>query len=437
MSECLNRWILQKVSLVGREGCWDVFLADGKVEQIVPSGSTALSEDYHLLSLEGHLLIPPLVDSHFHLDSVFTYGQPRVNSSGTLKEGIALWKERKNTATEEDVFARAEEYLHWAIAQGIGAIRSHVDVSCPGLPGVRALLALREKYKSQVTIQLVAFPQDGLLSDDDTLPRLREALDLGVDVIGGIPHGEGSYEKGQESVRILCREAADRGLKIDLHCDETDNPASDHLELFCETVTGMKLGNHASGSHLCSLASMEEDKIRRIIGKMAEAGMNAIPNPLINITLQGRGDFYPKRRGLMPIKEMLAAGINVSLGHDCVLDPWYSFGQADMLEVASMACHAGHLTGASEYPLMLEAVTQSGAKTLGLDDYGICEGAPANLVVLGVRDVFSVLRLRPARKYVFRQGQLIARREEQPAEVFFNGEAKKVDFSFPARPLPS
>ncbi|MCC5790193.1 MAG: amidohydrolase family protein [Opitutales bacterium] len=422
--------LLQGASLASREGLWDIVLKGGEIESISASGTKPPSPGTEVFALSGDLVIPPLVDSHFHLDSVFTYGEPRVNASGTLKEGIALWKERKKTATETDVFQRAEKYLHWAIAQGIGAIRSHVDVSCPGLPGVRALVALREKYQDWITIQLVAFPQDGLLSDAETLPRLREALDLGVEVVGGIPHGESTYEKGQESVRVLCREAAERGLRIDLHCDETDDPASDHLELFCDEVARLGLGERAAGSHLCALASMEEEKIKRIIAKMAAVGMNAIPNPLINLTLQGRQDFYPKRRGLMPLKEMLEAGINVSPGHDCVLDPWYSFGQADMLEVASMACHAGHLTGSEEFPQMLQAVTFGGARTLGLAGYGMHEGASADLVVLGAKDVFSALRLRPVRKYVFRKGQLLSRRKEVPAEVCLDGRETVVDFAY-------
>lgn len=400
----------RNVRLLDREGRYDLLWEDGVISVLRPHDPQEKAGD-GVMDGGGNLLLPPFVDSHFHLDSVLTRGQPRLNQSGTLREGIALWKEYKATLTEEDVWQRANRYCAWAVARGIGAIRSHVDVSEPSLAAVRALLQVRREWAGLLDIQLVAFPQDGYLADPETPRRMREALDLGVDVVGGIPHGERTYAEGTESIRQLCALAAERQLPVDIHCDETDDPASRHVETLARETLRHGLEGRVSASHLTSLHSIEAAPAARIIALMAEAGLHAIPNPLINITLQGRYDGYPKRRGLTRIDEMRAAGLNVSLGHDCVADPWYPLGSGDMLAVASMACHAGLLMGPEDFRAMLHAVTGAGARTLGLTHYGLRVGGPADGVLLHARSAEEALRLLPERLWVIRRGRVVGRQE--------------------------
>lgn len=419
-----------QASLPGRSGRFDIAWEKGRITR-VDSAQAAARKDPGMLDVDGCLVTPPFVDSHFHLDSVLSRGRPRGNASGTLREGIALWKEFKATLTEEDVFSRADRYCRWAVSRGIGAIRSHVDVSEEKLIAVKALLKVREAWRDRLDIQLVAFPQDGYLRDEQTGHRMAEALERGVDVVGGIPHGERTAEEGAESIRQLCRLAAEKGLQVDLHCDETDDPWSRHVETLARETIRYGLEGRVSGSHLTSLHSVDAAYARKVIGLMSEAGLHAIPNPLINITLQGRYDDYPKRRGLTRIAEMQEAGINVSLGHDCVLDPWYPLGSGDMLAVASMACHAGLMTRPEDFSAMFAAVTVNGAQTLGLKGYGLAAGCHADLVVLNACSEDEALRLSPERRWVFRRGEVVARQEVARCSQWFSGQEEEISFHFP------
>jgi len=296
------------------------------------------------LDAGGWLLTPPFVDAHFHLDSTLSHGLPRVNASGTLLEGIALWGELKPQLTQNAIVERALRYCDWAVAQGLLAIRSHVDVCDPRLLAVEALLHVKQRVAPYLDLQLVAFPQDGVLRSAGALALLRRALDLGVEVVGGIPHFERTMAEGAESVRLLCELAAERGLPVDMHCDESDDPLSRHVETLAFQAQRLGLQGRVTGSHLTSMHSMDSCCVSKLLPLMAEAGLHVGANPLINITLQGRHDGYPRRRGMTRVPELLAAGINVGFGHDCVLDRWYALGSADMLEVASMGLHVAQMT---------------------------------------------------------------------------------------------
>src|SRR6201994_4951027 len=293
---------------------------------------------------KGKLLSSPFVDSHFHLDAALSLGLPRLNRSGTLLEGIALWGELKLELTHEAVAARALAYCDMAVAQGLLAVRSHVDVCDDRLLAVEALLAVKKQVKPYLDLQLVAFPQDGYLRSPTAANNLARALDLGVDVVGGIPHFERTMAEGAASVKQLAEIAAERGLPIDLHCDESDDPLSRHIETLAAEAGRLGLGARATASHATSMHSMDNYYVSKLIPLIAESGINVVANPLINITLQGRHDTYPRRRGLTRIPELRAAGVNVALGQDCVMDPWYGLGHADMLDVAHMAVHAVPMT---------------------------------------------------------------------------------------------
>ena len=409
----------------GRTG-QDLRIAAGHIEAIaaalpVPAGA-------QVIDAMGLLLSPPFVDSHFHMDATLSHGLPRVNQSGTLLEGIALWGELKPLLTQEALVERAMQYCDWAVAKGLLAIRSHVDVCDDRLLAVEALLHVKERVKPYLDMQLVAFPQDGLLRSPTALANLTRALDMGVDVVGGIPHFERSMSEGAQSVRILCELAAERGLRVDMHCDESDDPLSRHIETLAFHTQRLGLHGRVTGSHLTSMHSMDNYYVSKLLPLMREAQVHAVANPLINITLQGRHDTYPKRRGMTRVPELLAAGINVGFGHDCVMDPWYSLGSADMLEVAHMGLHVAQMTSQAQMRACFDAVTVNNARLMGLAAYGIEVGHPADFVLLQARDPVEAIRLRAARLMVVRRGQVIAQCAPSEAALALPERPRSVDW---------
>ncbi|MFS8841634.1 amidohydrolase family protein [Synechococcus sp. W55.2] len=381
------------------------------------------------IDVSNRLVSPPFVDAHFHMDATLTYGIPRVNQSGTLLEGIALWGELKPLLTPEAVIERALTYCDWAVARGILAIRTHVDVCDPNLLAVRALLEVKQKVAPYLDLQLVAFPQDGYYRSPGAVQLLEKALDLGVEVVGGIPHFERTMAEGAASVRALCEIAAARGLRVDLHCDETDDPLSRHVETLAYETLRLGLQGRVAGSHLTSMHSMDNYYVSKLIPLMAEAELGVIANPLVNMVIQGRHDTYPKRRGLTRVPELMAAGLTVAFGHDCVMDPWYPLGSGNMLEVAHMAIHAAHLTGYEQMRQCFLAVTENPARILGLEGYGLEPGCYADLVVLQAADAVEAIRLKPACLYVFRRGRLIAQTPPVVAQLHLPERPTQVEFS--------
>jgi cytosine deaminase len=375
----------------------------------------------------GRLVSPPLVDCHFHMDATLSLGIPRLNRSGTLLEGIALWGELKPLLTVEAVVERALRYCDLAVAQGLLAIRSHVDVCDDKLTGVDALLEVKKKVAPYIDLQLVAFPQDGYFRSPTAAANLERALDRGVDIVGGIPHFERTMEDGAESLRVLCRLAADRGLMVDIHCDETDDPMSRHIETLTAETQRLGLAGRVAGSHLTSMHSMDNYYVSKLLPLMAEAGVQAIANPLINIVLQGRHDTYPKRRGQTRVPELRAHGINVAFGQDCAMDPWYSLGSGDMLEVAHMGLHVGQLTSREAMRFCFDAVTKHPAKIMNLEGYGLEVGCNADMVVLQAADPIEAIRLKARRLAVIRRGKVIAEMPPQVTKLDLQGRPASVD----------
>ncbi len=413
----------------GRQG-QDLLVQDGRIAAIGPA--LAAPEGVEVVECQGQLLSPPFVDAHFHLDATLSYGLPRVNASGTLLEGIALWGELKPRLTQEALVERALRYCDWAVAKGLLAIRSHVDVCDPRLLAVEALLHVRERVRPYLDLQLVAFPQDGLLRAPGAFEQLKRALDMGIDVVGGIPHFERTMADGAASVKQLCELAAERGLRVDMHCDESDDPLSRHVETLASETRRLGLQGRVTGSHLTSMHSMDNYYVSKLIPLMVEAGLHAVANPLINITLQGRHDSYPKRRGMTRVPELMAAGVNVGFGHDCVLDPWYSLGSGDMLEVAAMGLHVAQLTSQAGMRACFDAVTFNNARILGLDGYGLAPGCHADFVLLQARDPIEAIRLRAQRLLVVRRGQVLSRMAPAQARLSLPGRAEAtVDWRLP------
>lgn len=392
----------------GRVGM-NLGIQHGKIVAVEPElAATA----HQTIDAEGMLVIPPFVDPHFHLDATLSLGRPRLNQSGTLLEGIKLWGELRAEQTIAEITNRALKYCDLAVSQGLLAVRTHVDICDDELKAVHALIDVQATVKDYLDLQLVAFPQDGFFRSPNAQKNLNRALDLGVNVVGGIPHFERTMEAGTQSVQALCLIAAKRGLPVDMHCDETDDPLSRHIETLAFEAQRLGL-QQVVGSHLTSMHSMDNYYVSKLLPLIAEAGVAVVANPLINITLQGRHDSYPKRRGLTRVKEMREYGIGIAFGSDCMMDPWYPLGTADMLEVASMGLHVGQLTSQEEIRWCLDAVTELPASILGLQDYGLAPGCNADLVILQANSPLEALRIKPPRLCVVRRGKIIAQTPKQ------------------------
>ena len=407
----------------GRSGI-DIGCNKGEIVAL-ENGISAETKD--TIDAKGWLVAPPFVDPHFHMDATLSLGNPRMNVSGTLLEGIALWGELKKLQSIEDIVERALKYCDLATSMGIGAIRSHVDTCDDELKGVQALLEVREQVKDYIDLQLVAFPQDGVLRDPTALENTIRALDMGVDIVGGIPHFERTMQQGADSVKLLCELAAERGLMVDMHCDESDDPLSRHIETLAYETKRLGLQGRVAGSHLTSMHSMDNYYVSKLIPLIVEAEVHAIPNPLINIMLQGRHDIYPKRRGQTRVRELRDAGITVGFGSDCVMDPWYSLGRADMLDVAFMGLHVGQLSSREDMAWCFQAVTENSAKIMGLDGYGIAVGCNANFNILQAQNSIEAVRLRAHRINIIRQGRVIASNGAISTDLFLEGRPQKVD----------
>lgn len=420
------------MDLVIRHAC----LPDGRRDidiaidgaRIVDVGPGLPARGAREIDAHGDLVTPPFVDAHFHMDATLSYGLPRVNASGTLLEGIALWGELKPQLTQDALVERALRYCDWAVARGLLAIRTHVDVCDERLLAVEALLEVRRRVAPYIDMQLVAFPQDGLLRSPGAFDNLKRAIAMGVDVVGGIPHFERTMAEGAESVRLLCEYAAGQGLRVDMHCDETDDPLSRHIETLAFETQRLGLQGRVAGSHLTSMHSMDNYYVSKLLPLIAGSGVAAIANPLINITLQGRHDTYPKRRGMTRVPELLAAGVPVAFGHDCVLDPWYGLGSGDMLEVAHMGLHVAQMTGREAMHQCFLAVTETPARILGLEGYGIAPGCHADLVLLDAGGTVEAIRLRAARRLVLRRGRVVAEAPPATSRLHLDGRPGEVDF---------
>ena len=417
--------LVKNASLPDDRTHMSVAVQDGIIVEVAPGLDAPAHE---VIDAQGFLLSPPFVDAHFHMDACLSYGLPRVNESGTLLEGIAVWGELKPLLTHEALIERALAYCDWAVAKGLLAIRSHVDTSEPSLLPVEALLEVKRRVAPYIDLQLVAFPQDGVLRSPGGVDNLKRALNLGVDVVGGIPHFERTMAEGAASVRLLCELAAERGKLVDMHCDESDDPLSRHIETLAFEAQRLGLQGRVNGSHCTSMHSMDNYYVSKLLPLIAESGVSMIANPLINITLQGRHDSYPKRRGMTRVPELMAAGVNVAFGHDCVMDPWYGMGSGDMLEVAHMGLHVAQMTSQKGIRACFDAVTVNAAKVMHLQGYGLAPGCDASFVLLQARDAVEAIRLRANRLKVWRKGTLVAETAEVVARLLLPQRAPATRF---------
>jgi len=418
------QWI-NNVRLPWREGLWQIEIQQGKIARVAPQPQNIAGGA--ALDAEGGLAYPPFIEPHIHLDTTQTAGEPAWNQSGTLFEGIERWAERKALLTHEDVKQRARQTLKWQIANGIQHVRTHIDVSDPTLTALKAMLEVKQEMAPWVEIQLVAFPQEGILSYPDGEALLEQALQLGADVVGAIPHFEFTREYGIESLHKTFALAQKYQRMVDVHCDEIDDEQSRFVETVAALAHREKMGARVTASHTTAMHSYNGAYTSRLFRLLKLSGINFVANPLVNIHLQGRFDSYPKRRGITRVKEMLEADINVCFGHDDVYDPWYPLGTASMLQVLHMGLHVCQLMGYDQLDSGIELITTNSARALQLQDYGIQSGNSANLVILPADSGFDALRRQVPVRYSIRHGKVIA--ETVPAATTIHlAESEKVDF---------
>jgi cytosine/creatinine deaminase len=394
----------------------DIGIQDGVITAIEPN---LVAESRQIIDAQNQWISPPFVESHIHLDSVLTAGNPRWNQSGTLFEGIEIWRDYKQSLTLDEVKTRAIAALQLQAQQGVLYVRTHADVSEKNLIALQALLEVREAVKPWITLQVVAFPQDGIYGNPDNERLLEEALDRGADAVGGIPHYEMTREDGVKSVHRIFELAQKYDRLIDIHCDEIDDDQSRFLEVVAACALRSDYGDRTTASHTTAFGSYNNAYALKLMGLLKRSRLNFVSNPLINITLQARTDTYPKRRGITRVKELWQAGLNVSLGHDCIQDPWYSLGTGNLLDVAAMAVHVCQMTGMDEIQACYEMVTWNGAKTLGRSDYGLQVGNPANVIVLDGESPYDLIRRRSSVRAVVSRGRLLA--QTQPPVVQWLG----------------
>ncbi|PUX09440.1 cytosine deaminase [Cronobacter malonaticus] len=396
-----------------REGWFTLVLDDGIIKAITPQTAMQAPNEGDL-DAQGGLVIPPLVEPHIHLDATLTAGEPEWNMSGTLFEGIERWGQRKATITHEDTKRRAHATIGMLRDHGIQHVRTHVDVTDPTLAALKAMLEVKEEARHLIDLQIVAFPQEGIESFPQGRALMEQAVEMGADVVGGIPHFENTREQGVSSVKFLMDLAERTGCLVDVHCDETDDAQSRFLEVLAEETRVRGMGARVTASHTVAMGSYDNAYCSKLFRLLKRAGLSFVSCPTESIHLQGRFDTWPKRRGVTRVAELDRAGLNVCFGQDSIKDPWYPLGNGNILRVLDAGLHICQMMGYEDLKRSLDFVTDNSARAMNLgDNYGLCEGRPANLVVLDAPDDYEVVRRQANARYSVRHGKVILRREPE------------------------
>ncbi|MDK2799231.1 MAG: cytosine/creatinine deaminase [Clostridiales bacterium] len=421
--------IVKNVRRQGQDGLWEILIRDHKIVQIARQVRQTNDIEKNIIDAEGGIALPPFIDPHIHLDTTLTAGEPQWNLTGTLFEGIERWAERKKMLSKEDVKERAKKALEWQIANGVQYVRTHVDVTDPALTALEAMLEVKEEISKWITLQIVAFPQEGIISYPNGLELLEQSLKMGADAVGAIPHFEFTREYGVKSIEKVFELAVKYDKLIDIHCDEIDDEQSRFVEVLAAKAYEYEMGSRVTASHTTAMHSYNNAYAYKLFRVLKLSGINFVANPLVNVHLQGRFDTYPKRRGVTRVKELLQAGMNVCFGHDDIFDPWYPLGTANMLQVLHMGLHACQMMGYEEIKNAIHLITDNSARTLHiLDEYGIEEGKPANFIILPAEDEYDAVRRQVPVRYSIRNGSIIAETKPSKTTINLDGQIKNINF---------
>ncbi|MBS5432736.1 MAG: cytosine deaminase [Firmicutes bacterium] len=391
----------------------DIRVSEGKFQEIAENIAPLPGEE--IIDLHNRLVLPPFIESHVHLDTCLTAGDPVWNMSGTLFEGIECWSKRKDKLSREDIRERVHRVARMYAANGVQFIRTHVDVTDPSLTAMETMAELREELRDVMDIQIVAFPQEGILSYPNGKQLMRDAVKLGADCVGAIPHFEFTREYSVESLNFVMELAAENDLLVDVHCDEIDDEASRGLETLAARALEMQMFDRVTASHTTAMHSYNNAYVLRLMRLLKMSGINFVSNPLVNTHLQGRVDTYPKRRGITRVKELTEEGINVSFGHDDIFDPWYPMGNGNLRDVVFMGLHVCQMMGYEDIMNSYRFVTTKAARTLHLGEgYGIAPGRPASFVVMDAKNYYEALNYNAPVLASYKAGRKIA--QSSPVE---------------------
>jgi len=422
--------LIKNAALKDSDSLNEILISEGKIKEIAKKINFNKTDDIETIDAHGNLVAPPLVDPHVHLDAVLVSGKlKRQNNSGTLLEAIDIWGEWKSTLTDDILMNNAREVIKWYAANGVLRVRTHADCTDPTLRTVKCLLALKEEVKELIDIQIVAFPQDAVFTNKINRDLLEEAVKMGVDVIGGAPHIEYTREDGVKEVELIYDLAEKYDRLIDIHIDETGDPHSRFVEVMAKESINREFFDRATASHTTAMHNYNNDYAFKLIGNLAKAKINMITNPFDNTVLQNRTDGYPRKRGCTRVDELLEKGVNVSIGHDSIMDPWYSMGKGNMLAAAYLLMHTAQLNGYEQVNTLFDMITTNSAKTMHLSDYGIKPGNSADLIILDAENPFEAIRLQAECLYVIRKGKVISQTVPAKRTVsFYDGKTYDVDF---------
>ena len=363
---------------------------------------------------EGRLITPTFCEPHIHLDATLTAGDPRWNQTGTLREGIEIWADYKQDLTADDVCRRAMKAIRHLALHGVTRVRSHVDTTESSLTTVKGLLKAQDQLSDRIRLQLVAFPQDGIFTAPENEDLHESSLEMGVDLVGAIPHNEWTREDGVRSIHRALDLAEKYDRPLDVHIDETDDPHSRFTEVLVSESRKRGIDQRVTASHATAMHSYNNAYASKLIGMMSKSDINVVTNPLDNSVLQGRYDSYPRRRGHTRIDQLIEAGIPVGIGHDSLQDPWYHYGQGDPMDAAFVLLHYAHMNGYSDIQTLWTMLTENNATIWGADRYGIEQGDEASVIIWDADNPYDALRTRAVRRYVISRGLVIAR--SRPAQ---------------------
>ena len=398
--------VLRNCRLEDRPGLADVAISSGLIAGV---GDRVGGECRAELDAGGRLVSAAFVQPHIHLDKVGTLPLLGGNRTGTLAEAISALHLTKRSASPEEVAARAGVVIRQAVVSGTTRIRSHVDVdTVGGLAPLRGVVQAAREHADLCEVQTVVFPQEGIIRDPGTADLMDAAMREGGDVVGGMPHWEAGERTAREHIGICLRLAQRYDADVDMHVDETDDPGSKTLAMLIEATVEHGWQGRVTAGHCCAMAAWDDGYAAQVIAAAAAAGVGFVTNPATNLLLQGRLDREPRRRGLPRIKQMLAAGLPVACGQDCVHDGFYPFGTADQLQVALIYCHAAQLSLPAEIDAALAAIRHTAARIMGIGGYGLEPGCTADLVVLDAATMHEALREQAARRWVIRHGTVVA-----------------------------
>ncbi len=401
--------------LRGRSGLYRIELDGARIASISAQQAPAEANEGDI-DAASNLVVPPFIEPHIHLDATLTAGQPAWNMSGTLFEGIERWGERKALVTHEDTKARAKKTIDMLVDHGIQHVRTHVDVTDPTLSALKSMLEVREETRHLIDLQIVAFPQEGIESFKGGRELMTEAIAMGADVVGGIPHFENTRDQGVSSIKFLMDLAERTGCLVDVHCDETDDPQSRFLEVLAEEARVREMGERVTASHTTAMGSYDNAYCSKLFRLLKMSKINFVSCPTESIHLQGRFDTYPKRRGLTRVAEIDRAGMNICFGQDSIVDPWYPLGNGNILRILEAGLHICHMLGYEDLQRGLDLITDNSARTLNLGErYGLEVGRPANLLVLSAPDDYEMLRTQGHALLSVRNGEVLMRRT--PAQI--------------------